>query len=552
MKPRIFVSYAHDDARWLKLLDPHLAGLKRHAEVEAFDDRKALGGDDWDARIKAELAQADIFLALVTANFVGSEYINETELPIARRRRAKGECVIVPVLFDHCHRKFLDLDDINYLPKDTNEKLTPISQWPKSRQSAALTQVVEHLHKQIEAIIAARRAGAATTARTGIDLALYRARAQAKWSAIDLAALARPGAADPDIAIRLADVFVPPQARRSRPPMPLPRDWLRRQGLDPDKEAAQAEQVAGTWEQLRPEPALDLIAQPGQRRLVLLGDPGAGKSALTRFVLLQLLAETPPAGSPLAALHGHLPLLIELRDFVLREAEGRCTDLLTYLGFAGDSLGFGFSADAVAQHLEREPALLIIDGLDEIFDPHRRRLMVDQIVGLATRFPQLRVLVTARIAGFDDQPFRSADFATATLVDLSPEQVTAFAEHWFGLVFPGDPAAVTLLLLVANTIPEHCSFRSSVDTTYHRPEAPADRTPVSSVYPHQVYGAIPTWYFRLPWWNSICVRFGGSRPEVSPIVSRGLPQEMSNFDCLPGKAGGTPFVLESPHHRQPS
>ena len=32
-------------------------------------------------------------------------------------------------------------------------------------------------------------------------------------------------------------------------------------------------------------------------------------------------------------------------------------------------------------------------------------------------------------------------------------------------------------------------------------------------------------------------------PGVSPILSRGLPQEMSNFDCLPGRAGGSPFVL---------
>jgi hypothetical protein len=328
MKPKIFVSYAHDDTKWLRLLDPHLAGLRHHAHVEAFDDRKALGGDDWDARIKAELAQADIFLALVTANFVGSEYINETELPIARQRRCEGKCLIVPVLFDHCYWKLLGIDEINFLTKDDNGKLKPISQWPKNRQSAALTQVVDHLHQQIEAIVAARTAGAATTARTGIDLALYRQRAQMKWSVIDLAALARPGATDPDVTIRLADVFVPPQARRSRPPMPLPRDWLRRQGLDPDKEEAQAEQIARTSEQLSPEPALDLIAQPGQRRLVLLGDPGAGKSALTRFVLLQLLAETPQAGSPLAALHGHPPLLIELRDFVLREAERRCTDLL--------------------------------------------------------------------------------------------------------------------------------------------------------------------------------------------------------------------------------
>jgi len=303
VKPKIFVSYAHDDTKWLKLLDPHLAGLKHLAQVEdKFDDRKVLGGDHWDARIKAELEQADIFLALVTANFVGSEYIRATELPAARKRESERECVIFPVLFDHCYWKSLDIDEVNFLPKDDNGKLKPISQWG-NRKNAALTQVVEHLHKQIEAIIAARAAGAATTDHTGIDLALYRGRGQAKWSAIDLAALARPGATDPDVTIRLADVFVPPNARRSRPPMTLPRDWLRRQGIDPDKEADQAQEIAASWERLSPEPALDLIADPALRRLVLLGDPGAGKSALTRYVLLQLLAETPPVGAPLAALH---------------------------------------------------------------------------------------------------------------------------------------------------------------------------------------------------------------------------------------------------------
>ena len=140
-------------------------------------------------------------------------------------------------------------------------------------------------------------------------------------------------------------------------------------------------------------------------------------------------------------LHGHLPLLIELRDFVLREAEGRCIDLLSYLGFTGESLGFGFSADAIKQRLANNPALLIIDGLDEIFDSRRRSLMIEEIVGLAGRFPHLRFLLTARIAGFNEHALRSADFTVATLVELSPEQVETFAHHWFRLVFPGDPAA---------------------------------------------------------------------------------------------------------------
>jgi hypothetical protein len=47
-------------------------------------------------------------------------------------------------------------------------------------------------------------------------------------------------------------------------------------------------------------------------------------------------------------------------------------------------------------------------------------------------------------------------------------------------------------------------------------------------------------------WNSICVCFGGSRSGVSSMDSLGIPPETSNFYCLPGRAGGTPIVLEGP------
>src|SRR5262249_31944409 len=151
-----------------------------------------------------------------------------------------------------------------------------------------------------------------------------------------------PGAIDADITIRLADVFVPQLARRSRPAVSLPRDYLEKQGLDPEVEAERAEQIAAAWERSEPVPALALVGECREKHLVLLGDPGSGKSAIARFVLLQLMDDVEWTGSPLAALAGHVPFLIELRDFVLREAEGRCTDPLSYLAYCGGELGFGF------------------------------------------------------------------------------------------------------------------------------------------------------------------------------------------------------------------
>ena len=432
-KPRIFVSYAHRDTKWLNLLETHLKGLRNHAQVAFYTDRHTPGGGDWDAEIKDNLEKADIFLPIVTPAFAASDYIHEVELPIAKRRREAGACVIMPVYAEQCRFSLLGLSNVNFMPKDDQGQLTPLEEWEDRFLNRALTKIVEDIEKQITAL-------ASRTALVGeIDLGVYRQRAMAKWQAIDLSSLAAPGA-DADVRIRLTDVFVLPNARRSRPPLALSRDYLKEQGLDPDKEDAAAAERAQLWDRATPEPALALIARADRRLTLMLGDPGAGKSSLTRYVLLRLLDGVPDDASALAGLRGHLPLLIELRDFVLEESNGHCTDLLDYLDYCGRTLGFGFTRAKIEAHLATQPALLIIDGLDEIFDPNRRKQMAEQIVGLTVRYPALRVLVTSRIAGFDEHPFRSAEFEIATLTDLTPEQIDKFADDWFRLVFPGDAA----------------------------------------------------------------------------------------------------------------
>jgi len=442
-QPNIFVSYSHADAKWLKQLDPHLRGLELHAKVARFDDRRLLGGDDWDAEVKAALDRADIVLLLVTANFTGSKYIHQVELPAALKLRRENGSVVIPILFEDCARQLLAIDDLNYLPKDSDGMLKPLAEWRGSQRAKGLTQVIQHVLEQITRRQARAEREVEAAAISGIDIGLYRRRAQTKWSAIDLSALAAPGAIDADITIRLADVFVPQLARRSRPAVSLPRDYLERQGLDPETEAVRAEQIAAAWERSEPVPALALVGECRAKHLVLLGDPGAGKSAMARFALLQLLDDVEGTGSPLATLAGHVPLLIELRDFVLREAEGRCTDLLNYLAYCGGELGFGFDQVMLERHLTEKPSLLIVDGLDEIFDPKRRRLMIDHIIGLAARYPKLRLFATSRIAGFDEHPFRAAEFSLATLIDLTNEQIERFTEAWFRIVFPGDLNAAT-------------------------------------------------------------------------------------------------------------
>src|SRR5215813_565145 len=154
-QPNIFVSYAHDDTDWLNQLDPYLRGLETHAKVERFDDRRLLGGEAWDAEVKAALDRANIVLLLVSAHFIGSRYIHRLELPTALERRKTEGCVVIPILLTECPRALLGIDDINYLPKDRNGKLRPLAEWSGTAQRArGMTQIIEHIHAQIQRVLA--------------------------------------------------------------------------------------------------------------------------------------------------------------------------------------------------------------------------------------------------------------------------------------------------------------------------------------------------------------------------------------------------------------
>lgn len=93
MPKRIFLSYSHEDWIHLEDLKNHLSSLERSGRIVPWYDGKILAGQSWDDTLKKELREADIVLALLSKNFMASQYIWETELPIA----AKAGAVIIPI-----------------------------------------------------------------------------------------------------------------------------------------------------------------------------------------------------------------------------------------------------------------------------------------------------------------------------------------------------------------------------------------------------------------------------------------------------------------------
>ncbi len=182
------------------------------------------------------------------------------------------------------------------------------------------------------------------------------------------------------------------------------------------------------------------------RRLVVLGDPGAGKSTMVRWIatayLLRLKEDSDWNDLPdVATLPNEdwLPILVRCRDLdlscsslddvlrhILRKSELKETESIALRSTLTSRISDGH-------------ALLLIDGLDEISDPIARAGFCQQIERICLANPKLPIVVTSRIVGYREMGYRMGrGFEHVTVADLSPEDKDDFARRWCTLTQPPE------------------------------------------------------------------------------------------------------------------
>ncbi|GAB3818542.1 NACHT domain-containing protein [Micromonospora zhanjiangensis] len=274
----------------------------------------------------------------------------------------------------------------------------------------------------------------------------YFGRLRQHYGMLDLDALT-PAPNDEYLQIELGSVFVEPSVREDPPPAELPREWRRRMqahgaiGSDDVPDEVDPAELVQLNESYRAKPlqrVFDVLTDPERRTVVLLGDPGSGKSTIARHLALSLTEDRPH--ERLAHLADHLPLLIELRSYVTAVADGRCAGFLDYLDRHAASDGLGVERAALLRQLTAGRVVAIFDGLDEVFDPRQREDVACEIVNFAADFPQARVVVTSRTIGYARRILTDAGFDHFTLQDLDDQQAGDFLAGWYRSARPGHPA----------------------------------------------------------------------------------------------------------------
>ena len=180
------------------------------------------------------------------------------------------------------------------------------------------------------------------------------------------------------------------------------------------------------------------------RRLVVLGDPGSGKTTLTRWIatayLLRLKGDANWQDLPdIQTLPDAdwLPIIVRCRDLDPTCLTGTLDDILSYTLRKAemDISDAAILQGMLRQQLQAGTALLMLDGLDEIADPILRARFCQQLERIHLAYPEAPIIATSRIVGYREMGYRLGyGFEHVTLADLEPEEKDDFARRWCDLV----------------------------------------------------------------------------------------------------------------------
>ncbi|WP_433230397.1 HEAT repeat domain-containing protein [Micromonospora sp. CA-248260] len=268
------------------------------------------------------------------------------------------------------------------------------------------------------------------------------------------------------VQLPLGEVFVGLQAQRDRNPGDRARAWFERErerlatlvaaeeldhtGFEAALDRLQTEyghRFAAETEQPASQPVLDAARDTAQ--LLVLGDPGTGKTTLLRYLALTH-ARALIDGEQVQGRDALFPIYLRIGEYARQGfAEVGIGEFLPGQLRRAECTLPGL-ADLLRRQLDAGRCLVLMDGLDEIASAELRRGVVTAVVNFVTAHARQgnRFVVTSRIAGYQAAPLPEP-FRAVRLQDMDDPTITRFLDVYCREVeraeTPGRSAEATRL-----------------------------------------------------------------------------------------------------------
>ena len=165
LRTKVFISYSHQDHEWLKRLRVHLRPLEREYDVEIWDDSRIAAGAKWRDEIARTIETTKVAVLLVSADFLGSDFIASDELPPLLKAAEEEGALILPVILSPSRfSKTKTLADFQAV----NPPSKPLIDMPKGEQEAVFVKVAEIIEGTL-AVAGGKTATSGTSTRPEPD-----------------------------------------------------------------------------------------------------------------------------------------------------------------------------------------------------------------------------------------------------------------------------------------------------------------------------------------------------------------------------------------------
>jgi serine/threonine protein kinase len=133
----IFISYAHEDAKWREEFERMLAPAAERGLIEVWSDESITAGEEWSRKIHKALETSRIGLLLVTDHFLKSEFITRVELAKLLATAKKGGVSIRWVPVSASLYRYTDLNGI----QACWDPEKPLDKLPEAERKAAIQKI---------------------------------------------------------------------------------------------------------------------------------------------------------------------------------------------------------------------------------------------------------------------------------------------------------------------------------------------------------------------------------------------------------------------------